>query len=133
MRDDRLLHADLTRSIIGAFYETYNILGPWLPESCYARAMEHELRDRGHAVALEHGVEVRYKARPIGQLRLDMVVDERVVVELKAGDRLHPAAMLQLYGYLRSTRLEVGLLFFYGPRPEFRRAVFTNDQVRVVE
>ena len=129
MGDVTLLHRQLTGAIIGAFFETYDVLGAWFAEHLYAAALERELRARGHRVSREVAVTVTYKGEPLGQQRLDMVVDDLVIVEIKATERLHPRALQQLYGYLRSTRLEVGLLLHYGPRPAFHRAVQTNDRI----
>ena len=122
-----LLHADVTRSIIAAFRATYNALGPWLPEHVYASALERELLDRGHRVATEVAAPVMYKGTLLTRLRMDLVVDGCVVVEVKAGDRLDPNARRQLRAYLSVTPFEVGLLLHYGPEPEFHRVVHTNE------
>ena len=123
-----LLAEDLTRSIIGAFYEVYNTLGYGFLESVYAHALERELRERGHRVAREVGVRIRYKDRVIAYQRMDMIVDERVIVEIKATEELHSAARRQLQNYLAATTLEVGLLLQFGPEPRFKRLVFSNGR-----
>ena len=110
-----------TRRVIGAFYEVYNTLGYGFLEAVYARALERELRARGLAVAREVLIEVRYKAEVVGLFRADMVVEERVVLELKASSALAPADRAQLVNYLRGSGLEVGLLLHFGPEPEVRR------------
>lgn len=119
MRDEAL-----TRSIIGAFYEVYNQLGYGFVESIYAAALERELIARRHAVAREVSVRIRYKGDVVAWQRLDMVVEGRVVVELKAGSVLAPVALAQLLSYLKGSGIAVGLLLHFGPRPLVRRVIF---------
>jgi GxxExxY protein len=78
------MHGELTREIIGAFFEVYNILRPGYLESAYAGAMALELTDRGIAFEREARLDVFYKGRVAGVYRADFFVDRRVVVELKA-------------------------------------------------
>jgi GxxExxY protein len=118
-----LLEEELTNSIIGAFYTVSRILGFGYLESVYAAALERELRKRGHRVAREVLVPVFYLGDLIAYQRLDMVVDDRVIVELKATEQLSPIAERQLSNYLRCTTFEVGLLLHFGPEPKFRRIV----------
>jgi GxxExxY protein len=123
---DALIEERLTRSIIGAFYSVYRTLGFGFLEHVYIMALERELRARGHRVAREMSVDVMYKGEELCTQRLDMVVDDRVVVEIKSTYELHPAAQRQLYKYLRATKLEVGLLFHFGREPEFYRLMCRN-------
>ncbi len=122
-----LKDAETTREIIGAFYDVYNTLGYGFLENLYVAALERELRERGHAVGREVYVPVTYRGEMLGRQRLDMVVDEKVIVEAKATEILHPNASRQLFAYLRATNLEVGLLLHFGPRPRFHRVVCLND------
>jgi len=124
MRD--LLHERLTHSIIGAFYEVYNTLGCGFLENLYMAALERELLRRGHRVARELSVRVTYKGDELGQQRLDMVVDDILVIEAKSTHVLHPSASRQLYNYLRATNLELGLLLHFGPEPHFYRVICEN-------
>jgi GxxExxY protein len=128
MRPEELVEEGLTRSVIGAFYEVYNTLGFGFLEHLYALALEIELREGGRAVARQVGIPVFYKGRELGYQRLDMIVDEKLVVEIKSTFELHGAAQRQLLGYLQSTRLEVGLLLHFGPKPRFYRVVSSNVQ-----
>jgi GxxExxY protein len=123
---DALIEEKLTRSIIGAFYSVYRALGFGFLEHVYVMALERELRARGHRVAREVSVDIMYHGEELCTQRLDMIVDERVVVETKSTYELHPAAQRQLYNYLRATRLEVGLLFHFGREPEFHRLMCRN-------
>lgn len=126
MGTGELLHGTVTGSIIQAFYEVYNVLGYGFVEAIYAASLEGELRDRGHVVSREHAIRVMYKGREVGFQRADMVVDERVIVELKAVPALPPYAERQLLNYLRGTNLEIGLLLYFGPQPRFLRVASFN-------
>jgi len=118
-----LIEERLTHSVIGAFFEVYNTLGYGFLEHLYVRAMERELRARGHCVAREVAVRVMYKKSELGIQRLDLIVDDKLVVETKASTELHKAASRQLYNYLRATNLKVGLLLHFGPEPRFYRII----------
>lgn len=121
MGDDTPPDDPLTYSAIGAFFEVYNTLGYGLFEHLYAAALEHELTVRGHRITREVPVIVLYKGIKLGVQRLDLLVDDRLVLEVKATHVLHPSATRQLYNYLRATRLRVGLLLHFGPEPHFFR------------
>ncbi|MEO5816433.1 MAG: GxxExxY protein [Gemmatimonadaceae bacterium] len=118
-----LLEKELTGAIIGAFYETYNILDFGFLEAVYKSALACELRDRGLRVRREVPVQVFYKKNQVGWHRIDLLVEGRVVIELKATALLGPTDRRQLTNYLRGTRLDVGLLLHYGPEPEVHRLV----------
>jgi GxxExxY protein len=122
-----LLHDDLTHSVIGACYEVYNTLSHGYLESLYLAALERELRMRGHRVASELSVRVMYKNEEIGMQRLDMVVDDVLVVEAKSTRVLHESASRQLYNYLRATNLELGLLLHFGRKAQFFRIVCETE------
>jgi GxxExxY protein len=119
-----LPHERLTHSVIGAFFEVYNILGAGYLEQLYVAALTRELRARGHLVECEVSVPVWYKGEVIGCQRLDLLVDRVVVVETKSTHELHPSAKRQVYNYLRGTGLGVGLLLHFGPEPRFYRMTF---------
>lgn len=121
-----LVEEALTRSVIGAFYTVYNRLGYGFLEHVYSLALERELIARGHRVAREVSVVIWYNNEPLTTQRVDMLVDEKLVVENKSTAVLHPFAARQLYNYLRATDLEIGLLLHYGPEPKFQRLISTN-------
>src|SRR5688500_15933245 len=102
-----LVHEEVTRSIIGAFFYVFNYLGSGFLESVYAAAMTKVLRARGHLVQREVPVDVWFEDEVIALQRVDMVVDSKVIVELKSAERLSTAARLQLANYLSATRIEV--------------------------
>ena len=119
--DGAFFEAERTRSIIGAFFTTYNKLGAGFLESVYAAALERELSRKGHVVQREVPVRVVYDGESIAFQRLDFVVDGRVVLELKSCAHLAPRATRQLHNYLRATRLSVGLLLHFGEKPHVHR------------
>ena len=127
MAPDKLLEESLTRSVIGAFYEVYNHLGFGFLESLYASALERELLEREHDVRREFCVRVMYKGQELGVQRLDMIIDNKLVVETKSSAELHKSATRQLYNYLHATNLEVGLLLHFGPQPTFHRVICRNS------
>lgn len=131
-RHGGLIEEELTYSVIGAFFAVHHKLGFGFLEQIYASALELELSGRGHRVAREVEVIIRYDSVPIGRQRLDMVVDDKVIVEIKSPERLHRDAGRQLYNYLRATTLEVGLLLHFGREANFYRLVFDNTRKRAV-
>ncbi len=126
MAERELVDEALTRSVIGAFFEVYNTLGFGFLEHIYNAALERELLARGHRVAREVYVCVMYKGDHIANQRLDMLADDRLIIETKSTYDLHKAATRQVYNYLRATNLEVGFLFHFGPEPKFFR-LFCRD------
>jgi len=116
-----LRHETLTRSVIGAFYDVYNQLGFGFLENIYTTALEHELKSRNHSDAREFGAQVWYKGIPLGTYKLDLVVDETVVLEVKSTRLLPEIAERQLQSYLHATSFGIGLLLHFGPKPRFRR------------
>ena len=128
MAPGELLEERLTHSVIGAFYEVYNNLGYGFVEYLYLAALERELAARGHAVAREFTVHIRYKGAELGTQRIDMIVDGKLVVEAKSSELLHKSASRQVYNYLRGTNLEVGLLLHFGPEPNFQRLICRNKR-----
>ena len=123
MTSPRLLHEKLTHSVIGCFFEVYNTLGYGFLEPVYMNALELELLWRGHRVAREVWVTVMYKGFKIGKQRLDMVVDDVLVVEGKSTYKLPERATRQLYNYVRAMNVDVALLLHFGPDPQFFRVM----------
>ena len=124
--DSGLKHRDLTQKIIGIFYEVYNELGHGFLESVYEAALEVALTAKGLSVLRQIEVPVWFRGKKIGDFSADMPVDKCVLLELKAGRALDPAHEAQLLNYLRATEIEVGMLFSFGVRPEFKRMAFDN-------
>lgn len=102
---------ELTSLIIAAAIEVHRVLGPGLLESMYELCLVQELRDRDLLVDCQVAVPVSYKGRDLGaNMRLDLLVEGRVVVEVKAVEALHDAHVAQLLTYLKLTGCKLGLL-----------------------
>ncbi len=127
---ETLLEEALTRKIIGAFFHVHTTLGYGFLESVYKKALELELVGRGLHVAREVVADVYYKEEMVGVFRADILVESRVVLEVKASRKLDSADIAQLLNYLRATDLELGLLLHFGARASFKRLVASNDFVR---
>ena len=128
-----LKHSELTGKIIGVFYEVYNELGHGFLESTYAEALTLALEEAGLSIAREVPVPVWFRGRKVGQYFADIVVDDIVLLELKAGRNLESVHEAQLLHYLRATEVEVGLLLNFGLRPQFRRLLFDNGRKKIRE
>ena len=123
MPRQNLIEGPLTGSVIGASHEVYNSLGFGFLEHIYKAALERELLELGHKVAREVSVAVMYKEQPLASQRLDMLVEDRLVVEVKSTFDLHPGVERQVRNYLRATYLRVGLVLHFGLEPKFDRVV----------
>ena len=119
MKQGELIEAALSKSVIGAFFEVYNTLGYGFLEHLYVLALERELLARGHRVGREVGVRVMYKGEELGCQRLDLIVDDKLVVEIKSTQELRKSATRQLFNYLHATNLEIGLLLHFGAEARF--------------
>jgi GxxExxY protein len=128
-----LKHSDRTGEIIGVFYEVYNELGHGFLESTYSEAMIVALEARGLAVCRQVPVPVWFRGRKVGQYFADLIVEEKILLELKAVRALDSAHEAQLLHYLRATDIEVGLLLNFGLRPQFRRLLFDNERKKTRE
>jgi len=106
----------------------YNTLGYGLLENVYSASLERELRAAGHQVDREVLTVVRYKGIPVANYKVDMVVDNQVIVENKSSRVLPDGVERQVYNYLRATNYEVGLILHFGPRPTFKRFLCTFDR-----
>jgi GxxExxY protein len=123
-----LFEETLTRSAVGAFFDVYNALRFGFSEHIYMKALERELLARGHRVAREVVTCVMYKGVELCNQRLDMIVDDKLIVEAKATIELHKSAHRQLYSYLRATNLQVGLLLHFGPSANYYRLICRNGK-----
>lgn len=126
-----LKHAELTEKIIGVFFDVYNQLGHGFLESVYEQALGIALTEAGMSVQHQAPIGVWFRARKIGDFKADMIVDDHVLLELKAARNIDLAHEKQLLNYLRATDVEVGLLLNFGIRPEFRRLVFENERKKI--
>lgn len=118
----------ITRTAIGAYFAVYNKFGYGLLERPYVLALEIEMRDSGLKTCREFPIAVFYKGIVVGDYRADLLVERQLIIEVKAAPRIADAHERQLRNYLKSSRLEVGLLFNFGEKPDFRRFIHTNDR-----
>ena len=127
MSSTSLVEKQLTGSVIGAFLEVYDTLGHGFLEHIYKAALHRELVAKGHQVLREVGVTVLYKGEPLADQRLDMLVDGRLIIEVKSTTLRPEIESAQLFNYLRATKLEIGLLLQFGERPVFKRVICLNS------
>lgn len=128
MPNEKLLHGDLTDQILRAFYHVHSSLGFGFLEKVYERAMMRTLQRAGYHVYRQMPVDVWFEGEVVGKYCADLVVNQLVIVEVKAEESLHPRNEAQLVNYLRATPMEVGLLLNFGEKAIFRRKLFTNDR-----
>lgn len=117
-------HEETTQKIIEAFYAVYNTLGYGFLEKVYEEALACELTHRGFIVQQQEPIEVFYRDKKVGDYFADILVNETVIVVVKAVETLGEKHEAQLLNYLRSTNLEVGLLLNFGPKPQVKRKIF---------
>ncbi len=139
MEYSQLKHRELTEKVIGTFYEVYNELGHGFIESVYENSLAIALRENGHEVLQQVDIPVWFRGTKVGDFDADLLVDRKVILELKSARAVDPAHVAQLLNYLRATEIEVGLLLNFGPKPELKRLVFdnarkqTSDQIGIIE
>ncbi|MFM9950985.1 MAG: GxxExxY protein [Saprospiraceae bacterium] len=121
-----LEHANLTQEILNAFYEVYRELGYGFLEKVYQNALVIELKERGLTVASQKRCVVHYKGKEVGEYYADIIVNDLVVLELKASETIMAQHKFQLLNYLKASSLELGFVLNFGKKPEFSRKIFTN-------
>jgi GxxExxY protein len=121
------LYHDLTETVIKGFFRVYNTLGFGFLEKVYEKALFIELTRMGLNVARQHRVTVYYDGHEVGDYFADLVVEHQLIIEIKAAECLREEHECQLINYLKATDIEVGLLFNFGKKPQFKRKIFTND------
>ena len=122
----KMEESDLTEKIIGCAMKVHSELGPGFLESVYQKALAHELGKSGLDARLEEPVTVRYDGVVVGTFSADLLVEQKVLVELKANQTLVPANGAQLANYLTATGMEIGLLMNFGAaRLEIKRKTRT--------
>ena len=120
-----LVSGGLSGKVIGAFFDTYNELGHGFLESVYETALAVRLEECGLLVKRQVPIDVRFHGRIVGEFRADMLVNDHLLIEIKAALRIAPPHEAQLLNYLKATGIRLGLLLNFGPSPEFRRRVFS--------
>lgn len=123
-----MLHEEITEEIIGAFYNVYRELGFGFLERVYQNALYVEMKGLGLQCKPQSAIDVFYKGIKVGDYIADFVVEEKVILELKAVKKITEEHECQLLNYLTATEIEVGLLLNFGPHPEVKRLIMTNDR-----
>ncbi|HET6445123.1 MAG TPA: GxxExxY protein [candidate division Zixibacteria bacterium] len=117
-------HSELTSGIIKAFYDVYNELGYGFLEKVYENALSYELRKQNYSVQQQALIEVYYDGLQVGQYFADLLVNDTVILELKAAEGIAEEHEAQLLNYLKATDIDIGLLLNFGPKPQIKRKVF---------
>ena len=125
-------HSDITEKIIKAAYAVHNTLGFGFLEKVYQNALAIEIRKAWMNVQQEHPIVVYYENIIVGEYFADLVVDEKIILELKAVKELSPAHETQLVNYLKATGMEVGLLINFGHSVKVKRKILTNINLKSV-
>ena len=123
-----MLHSQITEKIIKAFYEVNNTLGFGFLEKVYENAMVITLRKNGFYVQQQKSIKVYYEKEEVGNYYADLLVNDLVIIELKAAESLCEEHEAQLINYLKATNIEVGLLLNFGRKTEFKRKIFSNNK-----
>jgi len=121
-----LQHEELTGSIINAFFKVYNTLGYGFLEKVYENALLLELRSRGIHCLSQYPVKVHYNNEEVGFYIADIIVNEILIIEVKAAEALCEQHEFQLINYLRATDLQIGLLLNFGKSPQFKRKMVSR-------
>lgn len=123
-----LLHKDTTDIILKSFYKVYNNLGYVFLEKVYENALLYELRNQGLDCEKQKPIKVYYEQIQVGEYYADIIVNECIILELKAAESIAEEHEFQLINYLKATEIEIGLLLNFGKNPEFKRKIFTNNK-----
>ena len=121
-------HSEITELIIRAFYDVYNTLGYGFLEKVYENALSIELREQDIKVEQQAPIKVNYRDKIVGEYFADLIIEDSVIVEIKAAKQFAVEHEAQLLNYLKATPFEVGLLLNFGPKPEIKRKVFDNSR-----
>ena len=123
-----LLHQEITEIILKAFYKVYNELGYGFLEKVYENALLYELTLLGFDCKAQCPIDVYYRDRKVGQYFADVIVNDCVILKLKAAESICEEHEYQLINYLKATNIEVGLLLNFGKKPSYKRKIFTNKK-----
>jgi GxxExxY protein len=123
-----LLHKSITDAILKVYYEVYNELGYGFLEKVYQNAMYFELKSLRYKVEPQKQINVYFKKQLVGEYYSDLLVEDKVIVELKATELIMNVHVAQIMNYLKATPIEVGMLLNFGEEPEFKRLIYTNDR-----
>lgn len=125
MVEDKMLFEELTEKAIKAFYKVYNTLGYGFLEKVYMNALSFELQNNGLSVKQEQPISVYYENHEVGVYRADLIIEDKIIVEIKTASSLCNEHKCQVINYLKATQMEVGLLLNFGPSPEVKRVILS--------
>lgn len=128
-----LIHKELTDIILKAFFDVYNELGYGFLEKVYQNSLYIELKSKGLKVEAQRQVKVNFKGFEVGEYYPDLIIEDKIILELKAAECIVEEHENQLINYLRATNIEVGLLLNFGRKPEFKRKVFENSRKNLLK
>lgn len=120
---EKFHYGELTSQIINAFYKVYNVLGYGFLEKVYENALRTELASRGFSVKAQAPIAVFYENVIVGEYFADLIVNNRIILEIKSADHIAVAHKAQLVNYLKATGLEVGLVLNFGVTPSIARKI----------
>lgn len=123
-----LIHKSITDAILKAYYNVYNELGSGFLEKVYQNSMYFELKSFGLKVEAQKQIKVYFKNQLVGDFYSDLLIEDKVIVELKATEFLMDIHTAQIMNYLKATPIEVGMLLNFGDEPEFKRVIYTNNR-----
>ena len=127
------LHRELTSEVIKRFYIVYNVLGYGFLEKVYEKALKYELEKAGLLVERQKPINVYYETELVGEYFADLLVENKVIIEIKAAETICEEHENQLINYLKATNIEVGLLLNFGKKPEIKRKAFSNINKKQLE
>jgi GxxExxY protein len=119
-------HSELTGKILGAFFQLHKEMGYGFSEKVYQAALALLLEEFGMKVLQQVPLRVYFHGKVVGEYVADMLINDVVLLELKAVEKLNSAHDAQLLNYLKATEIEVGLLLNFGPQAEFHRKIYDN-------
>ena len=128
-----MLYSEITDKIINSFYKVYNVLGYGFLEKVYENALVIELKSAGFKVLQQQNIKVYYENQVVGDYFADIIVNDLIILEIKAAEGLRDENKAQLINYLKATNKEIGLLFNFGKKPDFKRAIFSNERKEISE
>lgn len=126
--DSKLKYKDISDKIIKSFYGVYNELGWGFLESVYEKAFAIVLKENGLSVERQKEIQVFFHNQVVGDFRADILVENKIILELKTLQKLEPIHEAQILNYLKATEIEIGFLINFGKKPEFKRYIFENSK-----
>lgn len=118
-------YSEITEVIIGEAYKVHNALGSGFLEKVYENALYKKIKETGFRVVQQHPIKVLFENEIVGEYCTDLLVEDKIIVELKALESMHQIHEVQLVNYLKATGLEIGLLLNFGKKLEVKRKVFS--------